>query len=130
MGKLSNESVIIKNDKVYTSYYARACKIVPDRRLVAISIMVPDNFGGQFMRELNPPDYLLCGYKYGSITEDEYIETYNKVVLDKLNPIEIYERLKGKVILCYCGKDKFCHRRLVINWLINNLGQEVFGGEI
>lgn len=130
MTKISDEAIVIKNDKVYSGYYARACKIVPDRRLVAISIGIPDNFGGLVLRALNPPSFLLTGYKNGSITEEEYEKIYNEQVLNKLKPSEIYEQLKGKVILCYCGKDKFCHRLLVLKWLEHNLGSEIIGGEI
>jgi uncharacterized protein YeaO (DUF488 family) len=130
MSKLENETVVIKNDKIYTSYYARACKIIPDRRLVAISRGIPDNFGGSTFRELNPSQDLLFSYKQGIINEQEYEERYNVETLSKLNPLDIYNKLKGKVLLCYCGKDKFCHRQLVIKWLETHLGTEVIGGEV
>lgn len=130
MGRVKEESVILSRDKVYSSYYARACKIVPDRRLVAISIGIPDNFGGEIMRELNPPQWLLFKYKNGQASEEDYIEAYYNEVLNKLNPLEIYNKLKGKVILCYCGKDKFCHRHLVIKWLRDNLGEDTVGNDI
>ena len=127
---MKNEEVIIKRDKVYTSYYARACKIVPDRRLVAISIGIPDGFNGEILRELNPPENLLYDYKNGKCTEEEYTERYRLNVLDKLNPIDIYNKVKGKVMLCYCGKDKFCHRKLVLEWLAQHLGEDVIGNEL
>ena len=130
MGKLKEDIVILNKDKVYSSYYARACKIVPNRRLVAISIGIPDNFGGTILRELNPPQQLLYDYKNGLCNEEEYIYRYYSSVLSKLNPIEIYNKLKGKVILCYCGKDKFCHRHIVMNWLIKEVGANYVGHEI
>lgn len=130
MARTKDVSVTIHKDKVYSSYYARACKIVPDRRLVAISIGIPDNFGGAIMRELNPPQWLLYKYKNGQISEADYKEAYYNEVLNKLNPKEIYEKLKGKVILCYCGQDKFCHRHLVIEWLRDNLGEDTVGNDI
>lgn len=130
MGKLSEEIIIIKNDKVYTSYYARACKILPDRRLVAISIGIPDNFNGEILRELNPPQKLLYKYKNKLCDEVEYTEIYTNEVLKNLNACDIYNKLKGKAILCYCGKDKFCHRHIVLEWLKNNLGEHVIGNEI
>ena len=63
MKKITNDTVVLKRDKVYSSYYARACKIIPDWRLVAISVGIPDNFGGEILRELNPPSKLLYEYK-------------------------------------------------------------------
>lgn len=130
MGNKKEESVVISRDKVYSSYYARACRIVPDRRLVAISIGIPDNFGGEIMRELNPPESLLFDYKNGLCSDTEYIERYKNSVLNNLDVEEIYNKLKGKVILCYCGKDKFCHRKLVINWISEHLGKDKVGYEL
>lgn len=123
------QTVILKRDKVYTSYYAKACKIVPDFRLVGISIGIPDNFNGQILRELNPSKELLYRFKNGLCTENEYIETYKTETLSRLNPSTIYEKVKGKVLLCYCGQGS-CHRHLVIDWLRENLGDSIIGGEI
>lgn len=130
MGKATDESIIINKNKVYSSYYARACKIVPDWKLVSISIGIPDNFNGSIMRELNPPQQLLYDYKNGLCNNEEYTCRYIENVLKNLNPFDIYNKLKGKVILCYCGKESFCHRSIVLNWLEQNLGKEVIGGEI
>lgn len=130
MGKTADVVVKLDKDKVYTSYYARACKIIPDWRLVAISRGIPDSFGGTIMRELNPSQELLYNYKNGNIGDEEYREIYFNETLKSLNPEDIYNKLKGKVILCYCGKDSFCHRHLVIEWLEQNLGSEVIGNEI
>lgn len=130
MSKSSDESIIIDKNRVYSSYYARACKIIPDWRLVSISIGIPDNFNGSIMRELNPPQQLLYDYKNGLCNEEEYTKRYIENVLNKLNPLEIYNKIKGKVILCYCGKNSFCHRYIVLEWLKDNLGSEVIGGEI
>ena len=87
-----NETVILSKDKVYTSYYARACRIVPDYRLISISIGIQNNFNGEIMRELNPPEWLLYSYKNGNITEDEYSKIFYEQVLSKLNPLDIYNR--------------------------------------
>lgn len=130
MSRASDKAVVIDNNKVYSSYYARACKIFPSRRLVAISIGIPENFNGEIMRELNPPKSLLRDYKNGICNKDEYRERYYSNILNTLNPIDIYNKLKGKVILCYCGKGYFCHRTLVLEWLEINLGKEVIGNEI
>lgn len=130
MGRASDESITLDRNKVYSSYYARACKIIPDWRLVSISLGIPDNFNGDIMRELNPPQQLLYDYKNGLCNDEEYTKQYNDSILKRLDPLEIYNKLKGKVILCYCGKGKFCHRTLVLKWLEQNLGSEVIGGEI
>lgn len=127
---MKEETVIIKNDKVYTSYYARACIIVPDRRLVGISIGIPNNFKGTIYRDLNPSQALLIGYKSGNISDEEYEEIYMNETLSRLNPLKVYRDLAGKVALCYCAKGKFCHRILMLNWLEKSLGSEIIGGEL
>lgn len=130
MNNHSEQLIIIDKNKVYTSYYARACKIIPDHKLVAISLGIPENFNGEILRELNPSSGLLYKYKNRIITDDEYREIYYNETLKFLDPLDIYSKVKGKVIICYCGKDKFCHRHLVIEWLKQNLGSEVIGNEI
>lgn len=122
--------VTLDRNKVYSSYYARACKIFPSWRMVAISISIPDGFDGIILRELNPTQQLLYDYKNGLCDEHEYEERYYSNVLSRLEAKSIYEKVKGKVLLCYCGKDKFCHRKLVLKWLADNLGENVVGGEI
>lgn len=123
------DTVVIKNDKVYSSYYARACKIIPDSRLVAISVTVPDGFKGSQYKELNPHSSLLYEYKNGLCTWDDYVDRYKKGTLSLLDPYEVYNKLKGKVILCYCAKTK-CHRYIVIDWLRENIGEEAVGDEL
>lgn len=122
--------VTLDRNKVYSSYYARACKIFPSWRMVAISISIPDGFDGIILRELNPTQQLLYDYKNGLCDEHEYEERYYNNILSRLDAKSIYEKVKGKVLLCYCGKDKFCHRKLVLKWLADNLGENVVGGEI
>lgn len=131
MGKNSDDiSVTLDNNKVYTSYYARATKIFPNSRLISVSLGVPSGFAGGLLRELNPSPSLLNAYKSGKITDEEYETIYRNETLSKLDRQEIYTKLKGKVILCYCGKDKFCHRHIIIKWLLEELPESIAGGEI
>lgn len=122
-GKLSEH-------KVYTSYYGKACRELPSSMLISISRGTPDNFDGQFIRELNPSESLLRSFKSGKITWEEYRETYYLETLSKLNAYEIYEKCRGKVLLCYCKEFEQCHRSLVLEWLANKLADNLIGGEI
>ena len=130
MGKFDNVVVTLDKNKVYSSYYAKACKIFPDWKLIAISRGIPDGFSGEIMRELNPPQQLLYEYKNKQCNDEEYIKRYYAEVLSNLNPYDIYNRVKGKVILCYCGKDSFCHRKLVVDWIRLNIREQAVGGEV
>lgn len=120
----------IDNNKVYTSYYAKACREFPSHRLLSISLGTPSGFTGNFVRELNPTENLLISYKSNKITWEEYEEIYEKDILSNLNAKEIYEKCKGRILLCYCGDFEHCHRKLVLNWLRKNLGDSIIGGEI
>lgn len=129
MGK--NEQIgRLDPNKVYSSYYSRACRIVPDSKLVAISLGIPNGFKGVTCRELNPPVGLIVRYKANEISDKEYEQVYREEVLRGLNPLKIYEQLKGKVILCYCGKGAFCHRNIVMKWLEESIGEHIIGEEI
>ena len=128
--KFEDIEVVIKKDKIYTSYFAKATKIVPDRRLVSIALSSPDNWKGSYYRELNPSPALLHNYKSGNITEEQYKETYTLETLNRLNPNKVYEDLKGKVLCCWEKSGEFCHRNLVLNWLSEALGENCVGGEI
>ena len=126
----TNQSVTIDKNKIYTSYFTKANKIFPDRMLVSISITSAQIFNGSYARELNPSKELLWEYKNGEISTEKYDEWYTETVLDKLNPFEIYEKYKGKILCCWEKSGEFCHRHIVIKWLADNLWEEIIGGEI
>lgn len=121
---------VVYNNMVYSSSYASVDKHVFSSRQVSISITSPQDFKGEYYRELNPPDDLKDGYKNGRITEIEFKERYYTEVLNKLDPIKVYNDLKGKVLCCWCSKRGFCHRKLVMEWLKNELGKDCVGGEL
>lgn len=121
---------IIENDKVYTSSFGLVGKHVMSNRQVSISLSTPSTFKGSYVKALNPSWDLLNMYKSGSLSEQQYRDRYYAEVLDYLNPIEVYNQLKGKVICCWCGKGSFCHRQLVLEWLRDNIGDNVVGGEL
>lgn len=127
---MKRDTVIIHNDKIYTSYFARASKIVPNRRLVSIALSSPESWEGTYLRELNPSPMLIHNIKNGLITTEEYRKEYIASILNQLNPNEIADKLKGKVACCWEKTGSFCHRVLVIEWLASNLGNDIIGGEI
>lgn len=57
----------------------------------------------------------------------KYEEMYREQVLSKLDPIKVYEDLKDAVLLCHEKWDDivdgktFCHRRIVAQWLEEEL---------
>jgi uncharacterized protein YeaO (DUF488 family) len=127
---MRNDTVVMTNDKVYTSYFARASKILPNRRTVSIALTTPENWGGAFYRKLNPTPMMIHNIKNNIITFDEYEEQYRKEILSTVNPEEVYEVCKGKAMCCWEKSGEPCHRHIVINWLSENLGNNIIGGEV
>jgi uncharacterized protein (DUF488 family) len=57
--------------------------------------------------------------------EATYREEYQKI-LDSLDPRQVYEDLgENSILICWEAPDKFCHRRLVAEWLEKHLGVTV-----
>lgn len=126
----ANKNDKIEENKVYTATYNLANKHLPNRRLIGVSIREPDYFKGELARELNPTEQLFFSYKGGNINDKEFEDWYIKTVLGKLNPIEIYQKYKGKVLCCWEESTEFCHRHIILKWLMDCLGEDILGGEI
>ena len=89
---------------------------------LSISQYAPFWYSGPQFRQLAPKPDLLEAYKAGKVTPEEYTLDYQKRVLNRFDPVEVYERLTryytGEVVLlCYEKAGEFCHRRLVAEWL-------------
>lgn len=125
-----DDEIVILNNKIYTSYFARATRIVPNRRLVSVALSTPEYWGGSYARELNPSPYLLSAYKNGKITDIEYEETYRFETLRLLNRQQIFDKYAGKVLCCWEKTGQFCHRAIILRWLAEQFGDLVIGGEI
>lgn len=82
------------------------------------------------MRDLAPPMDVFMAYKHKDIDEIIFTELYYDRVLSKQNPEKIYEMLKGKVLCCWETPDKFCHRKIVVEWLNIVKGLGYIGGEL
>jgi len=93
----------------------------------AISIAASNfrsGFNGPSRKDLAPKLSMVTGYKKGEMTDVEYISEYMSIVyshdLDALA-----KELDGKVLLCHCSKDEFCHRLLLGAFLNIETGIEV-----
>ena len=96
-----------------TSYYAKSGK---DQDAVAISQGVPKWFKGRVYKKLAP------SWKMIKLPDKQYREEYANL-LSKLNAEEVYNELgSNAILLCYEKPGEFCHRRLVADWIQNELG--------
>lgn len=107
-------------------------------KLTSIAVGTPKWFKGEKYSYLFPPGWLLAAYKdkvnpsdWGvdyithSIIKDMSIDEaytfiYNRDVLSRLNPTKILFDLKGSRIMCWDGYATFCHRHLVMEWLMSH----------
>jgi len=103
-----------------TSYFAK----YKEEDGVSIAGKSPEWFTGKSYPALFPKWSFYSKYKIDG-DEKAYEEEYRRQVLDKLNPVKVYEDLEHAVILCWEGSGKFCHRRLVAQWLYEKLGVTV-----
>ena len=108
---------------IYTSYYANY-KNFGDAVLVQISRSKPSSvFINYAISEFMPSSSLLFNYKAGKVSEDMYISEYI-AQLDKHSDDRyqsffdwLLSQEKDVVFLCYEGKDKFCHRHILADYL-------------
>lgn len=104
-----------------TSYFAKSGR---NKNAVAITIRKPRFFKGRHYPKLAPPEWLLDKYKKDGDSVF-YRKHYIGEVLDKLNCKEVYEELgENAILVCWEGKDKFCHRHIIAEWLMERLGFE------
>ena len=100
---------------IYTSYFANWRKCGDARKVgIAVGSPIPD-----VERRLFPRRESVLLLKSGSISKLDFCKEY-MAQLGKLDPGEIYRDLDGTVLLCFEGKDEFCHRHLVAEWLRRN----------
>jgi hypothetical protein len=106
-----------------TSYFAKAGGLP---NAVCICAGPPQGFKGKVYKPLAPSWDLVLNYKNGDVSEGDYIIQYYHEVLGELDPAKVVADLGEDAILCcYEGPGKFCHRRLVAEWLENRLGMQV-----
>ncbi len=105
-----------------TSYFGNAANVSCP---VSISRFPPRWWTGHCYPKLAPTAAILRAYKYDGMTKPEYELAFLQEVLFKLNPKKTYEELlafgESPTLLCFEKPGQFCHRRLVADWLRDEL---------
>lgn len=109
---------------IKTSYFAKIKKMnIPQKNCVAITLGA-SFWKGEKANELAPPSNLLNWWK--SLSKEQqlsdeyqikYKKYYVKMILNKLNPQEIFDKYNNKIFLCFEKSCDFCHRHIVASWL-------------
>ncbi|MEW6657204.1 MAG: hypothetical protein AB1424_00960 [Thermodesulfobacteriota bacterium] len=88
-------------------------------RLVSIAFHSPKAYHGRSYPALAPRREML------KMDEAAYRVEYQKI-LDKLDPHKVFADLgEDAILLCWEAPGRFCHRRLVAEWLEKHLGVHV-----
>ena len=88
-------------------------------RSVSIALRSPQWYRGRTYPALAPRREML------KMDEVTYREEYQKI-LDNRDPRRVYEALgENSILICWEAPGKFCHRRLVAEWLEEHLGLTV-----
>lgn len=126
---VKSNSIIKGGNDIYTSYFANTRHV---SNTVAICTGVPEWYKGEIYPALAPGWDIVMEYKQAvrdgkPINEiiDNYIKRYENEILFYLDPEEIYNDLKDKILLCYEKPSDFCHRHLVRKWLNQNLNLNI-----
>jgi hypothetical protein len=88
-------------------------------RLVSIAFYCPGAYSGRSYPALAPRREML------KMDEATYRVEYQKI-LNNLDPQKVFDDLgEDAILLCWEASGKFCHRRLVAEWLEKHLGVNV-----
>lgn len=107
---------------IYTSYYGNWRKWRNKTIPISIARSTPRGFKGLVYKKLAPSFELLNDWNNRKITEQEYENRYYAEIAD-LDKEEVKNELNKMafgsdiVLLCYEGKNDFCHRHLAAKWL-------------
>lgn len=89
---------------------------------------------------------IVMGVKNGTITEEEYTRRYYDMLSNKHNndveaakqTINLVKMVMGSenmperdiTLVCFCPANAFCHRHLLVKWLVHNFNiEKYYGGE-
>lgn len=107
-----------------TGYFGKVKSYPKNLKFVSIARFNRFWSGDKYLALAPTPDMLKIE------DENEYKKLYYERVLNKLDPLKVYNDLgENAVLLCYekwtdiKEKKTFCHRRMVAEWLEENISE-------
>lgn len=107
---------------IYTSCYSLHGS---NPNAFAISCSIPDWFDkSRHLKFLAPTWEMVDGYKKGLISKEEYADRYIRLLMGReIDPMGIAHNFPdGMILLCYEQPGKFCHRRVLADWVERETG--------
>lgn len=108
-----------------TSYFSSTALKFSKSKLISIARKPPSWFAlkHSIYYPLCPTWDLIMNYKSGKISSEQYTRIYYEQILNKLDAAKVYQELgDDSILICYEKSGEFCHRHIVGNWLMSNLG--------
>jgi len=100
-----------------TSYFSKSAN---NPRAVSIAGKAPSWFKGREYKQLAPNYWFFKKYKEDG-DQDFYTKSFQKEILDNLDPHEVAKELgEEAILLCWERTGKFCHRHIVSKWFKEN----------
>lgn len=107
--------------RVYTAHYRYSG---PDRVDITVKGQDPQ------WKEFAPTWDMVMSHKRGSINDEEYIRRY-LLILDKVSCAswDRLLRLPEVTFVCFCLEAAFCHRNILVNYILKAMGDRItYGG--
>ena len=97
------------------------------KNAVSVALYPPAWFKGQIFKELAPTGDMIRGKHDKSMSNGEYEKKYFDLLKKRnITPKKIVEELgENAVLLCWCKKGAFCHRRLLARWFEEELNMHI-----
>ena len=106
---------------IYTSRINYAGRIIS----LDITVKGQDSFGKYFA-----PTWAMVNEFKRNNNQEKYLEQYNIILEEnyiKIKELGSYVKRNDLVLKCYCGKNSFCHRFVLANYIKNIFGVEYLG---
>ena len=119
-----------------TSYFANFRKL-DKNKYIAVSIARITPVGIDIkVEEFAPEKSTLFNYKNGKINEEQYTKEYTEqldelfddgIMVNTLSRLNNLEKRYNKevVLLCYEGKEKFCHRHILSKYINDKFNLDI-----
>ena len=115
----------MSNHKLHTLYTGHYRCGTKDRTDVTVKGQDPM---GKFFAPTWP---MVMGVKNGTMSKDKYVELYVDMLKNKtpINAWDWFFSVETRTLVCFCAKDDFCHRNIIVNYCLQVLGSRIhYGG--
>lgn len=117
------------NHQLHTIYTAQYRYSGPDRVDITVKGQDPN------WKEFAPTWDMVMGVKNGTMTKQRYVELYhpsldNTSIIGNVS-VQTWKKLldmETATFVCFCPQLDFCHRNILVNYLVNAFGDRITNG--